>query len=369
MAEDTEVIDRIREYILKNKGLIGNDYKESQQAMNVEPSTGAVRGMAFGGDPLDPEKDKGLQDWLAKNMGPAPQIDETPAAPTAFEADKTTDSNDAGNEKVESSHPGLQSDELTPYLKGQEAQLDKWNPDKEAAVMQHLQEGYKKPGFLLAEGAAGLGDAIMQGVARAGSGNFLNTVEKNKENAIKNASDQLTHLDESNLKHMGVKQGLEAMRPGSALNKSATPVLEATLKAMGIPEADIPKFLSNPNEARKAIETLKEVIPAKDKVKIENELKIIELRMQEANLAQTHKERSTQQALEEKKNEGEAAKTLANRGVWRRLTDKISGNPATKVLESQLSSKFSPDVTSYAQRHNITPEQAQTVKDKRTRGQ
>jgi hypothetical protein len=68
----------------------------------------------------------------------------------------------------------------------------------------------------------------------------------------------------------------------------------------------------------------------------------------------------------------EAAKTLNNRGLLRRATDAITGNPSTKVLEQQAAGgagTFSPDVVAYASAHGITPEQAQIQKDRRTKGQ
>lgn len=322
---------------------------------------------------LDPDKEQKLNEWL-KTGGFNPDkitgagvAAGSPASLDAMEGmtpppSQTPDKNDADNSKVADSHPGLQPSDLEGYIKGQESQLDKWGPDKEAAVMQNVTEGYKKPGYIASEGLAGLGDAIMQGVARAGPGGSLNAVMRNKENAIKNTGDQISRLQEGNMKQMAAKQSLEAMRPGSALSKSATPVLEATLKAMGIPDDQIPKFLSNPNEARRAIETLKEVIPAKDKIKIENELKLMELRLQEANINATHAEHSAQQDIERGKTRSEAAKALLARGPLDKAASLVpftSSREATKTLESEMAGggKESPVINSSAE-YNALPKGA-----------
>lgn len=312
---------------------------------------------------LDPDKEKKLNDWLMAQRNPPPMATAgdvsrgTPTnaveaiengPPTAFDTNETPVKNDADSTKVVDSHPGLQPNDLQGYIGQQQGQLDKWSPDKEAAVIQNVSEGYRKPGFIASEGLAGLGDAIMQGVARAGPGQSLNAVMRNKENAIKNTSDQFAHLQEGNTKNMAAKMALDKMNPNSALSKSATPILEATLRSMGIPEDQIPKYLSNPEEARKAIEVLKEVIPAKDKVRIENELKMMELRLQEANMNATHAEKKVQQGIEKGKSEQDALKELGGMSWYNRaLHPGIAGSLKQKAgLEKPEVPEYSDDLPS-----------------------
>jgi hypothetical protein len=71
-----------------------------------------------------------------------------------------------------------------------------------------------------------------------------------------------------------------------------------------------------------------------------------------------------------------AAKALAGQGFFKSLTDMIpgtSGHTAHQTLEKEAAGggggNFTPDVTAYAEKHGITPEQAQAQKDRRTQGQ
>lgn len=264
---------------------------------------------------LDPDKDKLVNDWLTQTMTqrpggnpsvPAPSLD----APINAKPDDTPESNDANNEKVVDSHPGNQASDLDQYIKGQESQLDKFGPEQEQAVMGSvLKSQYGLP-MGIAKAGAGFADALMQGVSRAGPGQFAQNLQNDNQNMTKSVGDLQNHLQEGNIKQVGLKQGLESQRPGSAISQSATPVLEATLKAMGIPDNQLPKFLSNPAEARKAIDVLKEVIPAKDKVKIENELRIMELKFQEQNASANRGVAEEGKQNEAKRTQQEADKAL-----------------------------------------------------------
>lgn len=299
-----------------------------------------VAGMADGGE-VDPDKwwqtaSRNVSGKFPEVSGEEPQFNTPDASddgdewmklsknirsegPGPNDPGQTPDSNDADNEKVVTSHPGTQPDELAPYLKSQEVQVDKFGPDQEAQVMQHLQEGYKKPGFIASEGLAGLGDAIMQGVARAGPGQALGTIERNKENQMTQVPAEMQKLREGNLQGMKEKMALQQMNPKSALSQAAAPVLEATLTAMGIPKDQLQKFLSNPAEARRAIDVLKEVIPAKDKVKIENELKLMELKFQEQNATANRAVAEEGRQNEATKTKQDALKELANMKWYNRV--------------------------------------------------
>lgn len=190
----------------------------------IDPSTTTAKGYAPGGEVTDDfdvsggDSDtlKGLP--LPVNAVPTPDIPQS-SIPANNPSD-TSEGNDADNEKVASSHPGTQADELTPYLKQLETNVDKFGPEQEAQVMNSLRQGYKKPGFIASEGLAGLGDSIMQGVARAGQGNALNTIERNKEMALTQAPEEMKQLREGNLQGMKEKMALEGMSGATPLGAS-----------------------------------------------------------------------------------------------------------------------------------------------------
>lgn len=275
---------------------------------------------------LDPEKEKKVNDWLTMTRGKGssfpdvsgsgPQFN-TPDLPNASDdgdewmklsknirsegpgpndPGQTSDSNDADNEKVVTSHPGTQPDELAPYLKSQEAQVDKFGPDQEAQVMQHLQEGYKKPGFIASEGLAGLGDAIMQGVARAGPGQALGTIERNKENQMTQVPAEMQKLREGNLQGMKQKMALQQLNPNSTLNNIMKPGLKAGFQAAfpNMTPEQLETISSNPQLAERLMPQLVEA----EKAKAENEFKKLNLQLMaknsEATQALTARERETE---------------------------------------------------------------------------
>lgn len=341
---DSTIADRIREYILKHNGAATSDVNNYDQAMNVDTSSDTVKGMADGGEV---------------------------EAPTAFDADQTEESNDADNEKVISSHPGNKPQDLDKYIQGQESQADKFGPDQQKAVMDSILQEQRSPVTQIGRGMTGMADAIMQGVARAGNPGFQQQYDQNLMNRQKMQADAVPQLQKMNMEQMAAKQGLEAQRPGSAINQSATPVLSATLTAMGIPKDQLAKFLSNPAEARRAIDTLKEVIPAKDKVKIENELKMMELHLQEKNAEATHALTQQERDISAKRAQDETDKAVLGGSSIPFIGPSHAQKQAALARLSSAggNASIAPDVAAYAQKHGITPEQAQAIKDKRTGGQ
>lgn len=262
---------------------------------------------------------KFLQPQEAGQIGPSvvpaesvPQETSSDDTADAKDTHLTPEVNDSTDGKIVDSHPGVQPEELTPYLKNQEVQSDRWGPDKEAAVMDRITKGYKSPGFIASEGLAGLGDAIMQGVARAGSGNFLNNIQRNKEANINNARETSKSLDESNLKHLAEKRGLEGMSSKTPLGASETPMLSAVLQKMGYPPDKIEGMLKNPMAAKAALGPMADIFSATMKAQLEAELKKMELGMQAQNLSLTHEEKSRQLALDKLKEEKDAADKLSN---------------------------------------------------------
>ncbi len=317
--EDTTIADRIREYVLTHGGLGGKDYKENQQAMNVDTSSDTVRGMAFGGDPLDPEKDDLVNNWLSQTMGQRPGGNPTTPPPPPPPSE-TSNSNDMADEKVVSSHPGTAADELDKYIQGQEEQVDKYgSPDAQKEVYDRVLQDRNSIPTNIGRSLSGIGDSIVQSVARAGNPGFAQRYEDKLNKSDEIALQQNPALQKMNLEQMQAKQGLEKVRPGSALNQAELPVLSATFKTMGIPDDQIKKFLTNPEAARKAIEVLKDVVPAKDKVKIENELKLMELRFQEQNAVANRGVAEEGRRIESSKAEQDALKELGNMAWYNRL--------------------------------------------------
>lgn len=331
--------------------------------------------MADGGvaDDFDPEKDSAVNKMLTDTFAQRPGGDPTVApatddTPSAADTHLTPAENDFDEDKIVDSHPGVQPSELTKYLKSEESKVDQYGPEQERAVMESLLKSHGSPGASLAKGAAGFADAVMQGVAEAGQGNFLNSIEQNEAKNDKLVSELTPRLREANLKGMGIKEGLEEQSPETPLGSANLPALRAIGSAYGLTPDQVGALAkSNPKAAMAMLDKYGEFASQKMKNQIEQEMKMLEIQLQ-ASIAKGNQDIARMgRQTEKEKTQQEAQKTLAGRGLWRRLVDTVTGNKAVKQLEGQAGG-FDQDVLAYAEKHNISPEKAQAIKNKRLGG-
>lgn len=317
---------------------------------------------------LDENKQKQLYDFLSSGFqtpsGPSrpPAANGLPPVPPSDlqETEKPTESDSEISAKTIDSHPGVQQNDLDNYIKNQESEVDRFGPQKQAETMQNLEKGYRSPLNAISKGGATIADAIMQGVARAGSGGNLAAIDAREQANLNRAAEMVKSLNQQNLEGLREKQALESLSSRTPLGASQTPMLSAVLEKMGYSPDKIKGMLTNPSAAKSALAPMADIFSAQMKAQLEAELKKIELGMQAQNLASTHEERSAQQALENEKFQADVAKALESRGVWRRVTDKLTGNPATKVLESQL--ETSGPLGEYTKRDGKTYKWSSTTK-------
>lgn len=269
-----------------------------------------------GVDDLTDEQNKQLLSWLQPQGAGvvAPSASGVPSTPPAGgttpplppAASMKTDPED----KIADSHPGVQPGALDQYIQGQEKQVDAFGPEKQAALMQHLQQGYKSPGNLLAKGGATLADAIMQGVARAGSSGNLAAINEREKANLDRTAELGKSLQEQNLKVGERKQGLEELSPNTPLGASGLPIMQAVAKMYGMPpEAGEALAKSNPQAAMRMLEKVGEFATGRMKTEIEQQLKLLEIQVQ-SRLGQQGKDIEAARARQE------AAKAIAAGSVF-----------------------------------------------------
>jgi hypothetical protein len=287
--------------------------------------------------PMEDDENKKLTDWLTQTEGgntavqaPQPQTPATPeAAPTdkgsAEESENTTDNND---ERIQDSHPGHQPEDLAGYVKGQEAQIDKYGPEQEKAVINNILQSQGSAGNRAARGFAGLGDAIMGVAGKTGPG-FLNSLENREQNQNKMALESIPQLQGMNEKNMAAKQALEGLTSTSPLGASQTPGITAILKQLGIPDSEIPKIVQNPAAAKAILEPMVTYGSEKEKTKAAMILKEIEVAQQQAQLAATV---ANQKAV--------LANTASNESMQRQQEQERLGEENTKIGLEHPVAKF-----------------------------
>lgn len=236
-------------------------------------------------------------------------------------------------------------------------------PESLAAMMQ---KNFKPSGGELAGmGLAGIGDAI----ASVGNRNpgALKTVQEGINKRRELAAKLPEQMAAAGKEKYGLEHELQTYDPNSPFSKVMQRANSELLKSMGATDADVSKL---PAAAINDIANHKvELKKALAEIEATGAYRQAALGLQKSTLEATKEHEHAQEHIAETNKEQEAAKALSGRGVLKRAADWMTGNPATKVLERQAEgTSYAPDVTAYAQRHGISPEQAQAIKDKRMGG-
>lgn len=122
---------------------------------------------------------------------------------------------------------------VADYLSAQKAQLAKYGPEQQMAVEQALLKGRTGLGNSAALAGAGLGDAIMQGVARAGKSDFQANLMKNQDAQGQELMATLEKAHSGNLQNIEAGQKLDMASPTSPLSKSYQQAYAPVLSALG----------------------------------------------------------------------------------------------------------------------------------------
>lgn len=312
--------------------------------------------------PLAQDEDEKLNKWLQPQPD-AVQSPTPPIIPAPVRTDMGADDNKTEDaEKIEDSHPGHKPEDLDSYVAGQKAEVDKYGPDQEKAVMDAILAEHGSLGNRLSRGAASFGDALMMNAGKGNPG-FLNNLNEREGRLDTLKANEIPKLQSMNAQNMGAKEKLEGMTASTPLGASEVAPLAAFFKRMGVPDSEIPKMLQNPAAARALVEPYATVMSKDEQIKMETMLKQLEL-------SQRGKQIDAETANQQAQRKAEAIKELSGMPWYSRLLHPgISKELESSAgLDNKTPDNFSPDVISYALKHQITPEQANQIKLKRTGG-
>lgn len=216
----------------------------------------------------------------------------------------------------------------------------------------------------LGAGLAGIGDAIASGgtlgKVNPGALNKSEDIISNRENAGLTGM-QTIRSNQKEAQELGDK--LQARDPNSPLSKYAQKAYAAVGKKIGID-------LSHASASLIADVTGKGVDALN--TELQNQLKLMNIDLQKEQLKALNANRQSEREIATAGRRSEAAGKLANRSTLQTIAGAIpftTANAAKKELESEMKlGEYGADVTAYAQKHGISPEEAQTIKDKRTKG-
>lgn len=270
---------------------------------------------------------------------------------------------------------------ITDYLSQQKAAIGQYGPEQQMAVSKAIlgqQNGLRGS---LANAGAGLGDAIVQGVARAGNPGFQQNLQNRQDKQAELQLNALKGAREANIQNIEQGQKLDAMDPNSKLSKASQQSNGLFLSALGFD----PKTISmmSASQIPEAISTIKdlgikdrELAVARFKAQIEaNQLaetsrhNVAEEKNKGKELVETAKEHGVQAGLKgEEIRTGELEKAAAV-PFLSRVAQTVGLNPAGAKLQKEAvpgsEDTMTPDVLKYAATHQITPQQALAIKNKR----
>lgn len=286
---------------------------------------------SFSVDGGDSDTLKGLP--LNPAAVPVPQM-ATPADPAgngpkpAVVSHPTALEDKASNPSVLPGMPAdVTPDELERYLGRAKDSYQKYGADQQMDASRALLQARFSPGSSIANAGAGFADALMQGVAGAGNPGFQKNMQDRQQQAFADTTGAMKNAHDTAMGDTKANMEIDSKDPESPLSRASQKAYASTLIAAGIPKDAVGSMSADliSDVGAKRI-TLADALA---RIALEHEYKMGELGIQGAQL---HATVANQQA----QRKSDAAKALEGRGVWRRVTDKVTGNPATKALEQEL---------------------------------
>lgn len=192
----------------------------------------------------------------------------------------------------------------------------------------------------LGNAGTGFADAIMQGVARAGPGHFQENFQKQQQDNRTNLSAIPGQVAAVGEKGYGINKDIDAENPQSMKSFVAQKSYEPLLTKNGFSPQEIKQIPAS------AIEALAQgglkASEIRNTYLLQKEIHAQTAEYQQGNqdiarqtLQANRENNQAQRALQEQGHQQEAAKTLADQGILKRITSKLTGNTGEQVLQNQ----------------------------------
>lgn len=222
---------------------------------------------------------------------------------------------------------GVTPDELERIINTSKEAYKGYGAGPQMDLSNKLLAQQHSPGMSLAKAGAGFADALMQGVARAGNPGFQKNLQDEQQSLYANSTSAMKNAHDTSLQDVNANMALDAKDPHSTISKTAQKAYASTLEAAGIPKQALP-FMSADLIGDIGTKNIT-LMDDRQKMMLEQAYRMAGLDIQAAQLKATIANNAAQRR-------SEAAKALSGRGMIRRAGDVITGNPATKTLEDEL---------------------------------
>lgn len=248
---------------------------------------------------------------------------------------------------------GVTPDMLQQYLNQQRAQVNRYSPDQQYALEQAMLKSRTGLGGSLASAGATFADGIMQGVARAGNPGFAKAQEEKAQDIENQATGAMERARKGSMEQVEANQKIDMMDPQSIMSKVYQGAFAPIFAKMGYDPKSVAAMPAS------QINTVADLGVRYADAQTQLELKKAMLQVQTLT-AQATIQNQKQQREED----------VRKLGVEHPLQRLLGVIPSTgTVAGGGGGASFTPDVLNYAKTHNITPDQAQAIKLKRTQNQ
>jgi hypothetical protein len=239
--QDSDLLDKIRTYMMSHGGFGGADNRSYDVAMNVDPSSSTAKGYSYGGEVC--MADGGV----VPDMGTVPMPTEATPAPTQ---------NILGN-----------AQNLGRQLYGQ------YTPENRNALYTAMLQRQNSMPNAIGSSLASVGDAIARGYGHDQT-NFLDKTQQNQKDALKEGLDAFDTAQKGTLGMTQAGMELGRITPNSDLSKLSQDAYSGPLKKLGYTDAEISKMPAS------QIESVAQVALKYGDIQSQKELKEATLQLQ-----------------------------------------------------------------------------------------
>lgn len=251
--------------------------------------------------------------------------------------------------------PGMPigADELGQYIANQKQAVSLYGPDQQMALEQKTLSDRNSFGNQLTSGLKGFSDALMQGVAGAGNPGNQQAFENQQDQHAREQMDVLQKAHEGQLQQTETGTKLDMMDPSSSVSKAYRQSFSPIFAKMGYSPKEISRMSAS------QVGTVADLGVRFADAQTQLELKKAMLGVETYKAGAEIQNQKNQRRME-------GAKGLASLGVMGGFLHPEAKKEFEAETTGGKSDSFDPDVVAYSQKHGITPEQAQLVKQRRS---
>ena len=191
--------------------------------------------------------------------------------------------------------PDVNPDEIEKYIQGQKQQINKYGPEQQLALQRQLTAQRTGLPHALISGAKGFSDALMQGVARAGSSGNQEAYENQTNELAKEQMGAMGRAGEQNMQQIGANRQVDMIDPKSTISKAYQASFAPVFQQMGIPSSQVAKMSGS------QIETVAEISAKTLDYRMQQEMKKAMLDVQRMTAMGTIQNQQAERAMGEQK--------------------------------------------------------------------